>query len=307
VTHAFDPFSGVLAAALTPMKKDLGADHGAFARHCRWLLANGCDGLGILGTTGEANSFGLGERIEILDRLAEAGLPAAKLMPGTGACALPEAVELTRRAVADGVGGVLMLPPFYYKNVSDDGLFAYYAEVIERVGDARLRVYLYHFPQMSGVPITYELIERLLKRYPAVVRGMKDSSGVLDNMTGAAKLFPGFAVFAGADHLLLPLLKSGGAGCITACANVASGLAQEVYAKFLKGAGFEAPEGTLTAVRKAISNYPLTAALKEIMARHTGDAGWTNLRPPLVRLGKGHADALFRALDEIGLALPMAA
>lgn len=307
MTEPFTPFAGVFAAALTPMKKDLSPDHAAFAGHCRWLLGNGCDGLGILGTTGEANSFGLGERTEILERLAEAGVPGRKLMPGTGACALPEAIQLTRRAVENGAGGVLMLPPFYYKNVSDEGLFAFFAEVIERVGDRRLKVYLYHFPQMSGVPITFKLIETLLKRYPDVVRGMKDSSGVLDNMTGAARLFPGFAVFSGADHLLLPLLKAGGAGCITACANVASRLAQQVYAKFRAGAGFEAPNETLTAVRVAISNYPLSAALKEIMARHSGDSGWTNIRPPLMRLGQENAAKLFAALDEIGLALPLAA
>ena len=198
-----------------------------------------------------------------------------------------------------------MLPPFYYKNVSDDGLFAAYSEVIERVGDERLRVYLYHFPQMSAVPIGQALIERLLERYPGTVAGMKDSSGKLDNMTGIARALPGFAVFSGWDDLLLPLLEAGGAGCITAVGNVASALAAEVYAGWRDG-GAQAPHGRLEAVRTVIAAYPLSAALKEIMARHTGDDAWRNVRPPLVRLDDAQAAALMEALDGTGFTLPPA-
>ena len=132
---------GVFAAVLTPLDAALAPDHAALARHCRWLLANGCDGLAVLGTTGEANAFSVDERLAILEGLAEAGIPAGALLPGTGCCAVPDTVALTRRALELGAAGVLMLPPFYYKKVSDDGLFAAYSEVIERVGDARLRVY----------------------------------------------------------------------------------------------------------------------------------------------------------------------
>ena len=148
----------------------------------------------------KANSLSVDERIALLERLVSDGIPAQVLLPGTGCCAVPDTVRLTERAVQLGVAGVLMLPPFYYKNVSDDGLFGAFAEVIERVGDGRLRVYLYHFPQMTGVPFTPALIERLLARYPETIAGMKDSSGDLANMTGAAARFPGFDVFCGSDE-----------------------------------------------------------------------------------------------------------
>ena len=182
--------SGVLAAVLTPLNADLSPDLDRLLRHCRWLIDNGCDGLAVLGTTGEANSFSVDERIAILDGLAEAGIPGDRLLPGTGCCALTDSVSLTRRAVELGAAGVLMLPPFYYKDVSDAGLFATFAEIIERVGDSRLRIYLYHFPRMSAVPFSHALIEDLLKRYPDTVAGMKDSSGDLANMAGAARAFP---------------------------------------------------------------------------------------------------------------------
>lgn len=296
--------SGVYAAALTPVTADMDPDIGLMAAHCRWLLDHGCDGLAILGTTGEANSFGLKERIGILNGLAEAGIPGDTLMPGTGACALPDAIALTRVALDNGAGGVLMLPPFYYKNPSDDGLFAAYSEVIQKIGDARLRLCLYHFPQMSGVPIPFSLIERLLKAYPATVVGMKDSSGDLGNMIGAARNFPGFAVFSGSDELMLPLLNAGGAGCITACANVGSGLAGQVYQGWKDGDDVQAVHETLTALRGAIVKFPLSTALKTLMARHSGNDGWRNIRPPLMRLNDADRDTLFVTFDAIGYQIP---
>ncbi len=300
-------FKGVYAAALTPLTDNLEPDIGLMAAHCRWLLDNGCDGLAILGTTGEANSFGLKERIGILDGLAEAGIPGEALIPGTGACALPDAIALTKVAMNNGAAGVLMLPPFYYKNPSDDGLFAAYSEVIQQIGDDKLKICLYHFPQMSGVPIPYSLIERLLKEYPGTIAGMKDSSGDADNMIGAAKNFPGFAVFAGSDELLLPLIEAGGAGCITACANVGSRLAGEVYNGWVNGEDVSATHETLTAVRNTIMKFPLSTALKTLMARHSGNGGWLNIRPPLMRMADADRDTLFETFDAIGFEVPLAA
>lgn len=297
-------FSGVYAAVLTP-QTDAGApDIDLMASHCRWLLDNGCDGLAVLGTTGEANSFSVDERIAILDGLAEAGIPGETLMPGTGACAMPDAVAVTRAALKNGASGVLMLPPFYYKNPSDDGLFAAYSEIIQAIGDDRLKVCLYHFPQMSAVPISYALIERLLKEYPDTVVGMKDSSGDADNMIGAAQNFPGFAVFAGSDELLLPLIEAGGAGCITACANVGAKLAGEVYQGWKNGDDVQATHETLTAVRDAIMAFPLSAGLKMLMARHSGNDGWLNIRPPLMRMSAADRDTLTRDFDAIGYSIP---
>jgi 4-hydroxy-tetrahydrodipicolinate synthase len=302
LTAAAPIAGGVFAAVLTPLQDGLSPDHRAFARHCRWLLANGCDGLAVLGTTGEANSFSLAERLRMLEGLIEAGIPGRALLPGTGCCALAETIELSRRAVRLGAQGVVMLPPFYYKNVTDDGLFAAYSEVIEKVGDDALKVYLYHFPRMSGVPISLALIERLLARYPATVAGIKDSSGDIGNMTACLRAFPGFAVFSGADDLLLPLLEAGGAGCITAVCNVASRLAAKVYSGW-RNATINETNAQLVALRGIFTAYPLIAALKEVMARHGGQREWRNIRPPLAALGKAQAQALLKAVEATGFSL----
>ncbi len=292
--------NGVFAAVLTPFNEGLGPDHEGLVAHCRGLLVRGCDGLAVLGTTGEANSLDLEERLGILDALADAGIPGRTLMPGTGCCALPDTVALTRRALDAGAAGVLMLPPFYYKSVSDDGLFAAYSEVIERVGDTRLRVYLYHFPQMSAVPLSLDLIERLLTRYPDAIAGIKDSSGDLANMAAMVRAFPGLRVFSGADDLFLPLLNQGGAGCITALNNVASDISAKTLAAWRRGEAEKAEAGheKLSALRRIVTSFPQIAALKEIMARRDKDNGWRTVRPPLVRLGAKQAEGLARALED---------
>lgn len=295
-----------MAAVLTPLDSSLSPDRTALARHCRWLLDNGCNGLAVLGTTGEANSFSVDERIDLLDHLIEDGIPGNMLLPGTGCCAVPDTVRLTRKAVELGAAGVLMLPPFYYKNVSDDGVFAAYAEVIEQIGDPRLKVYLYHFPKMSGVPLGPILIDRLLKQYPDTVVGMKDSSGSFGNMVHNTRTFPGFAVISGSDEYLLPLLKQGGAGCITAVCNVAVALAAEVYAAWGRG-DLEAAERTqarLTLVRRAVSAYPLTAALKDVIASHGGGDQWRTVRPPLTHLSAEESSDVLMALDLLGFEPP---
>lgn len=304
MTLPSDRFTGVLAAALTPQTKDLIPDEKLMAAHCQWLLANGCDGLAILGTTGEANSFCLKERIRVIEGLVEAGVPGDKLMPGTGSCALTDTVNLTKVALNVGARGVLMLPPFYYKNPSDDGLFAFYSNVIQQVGDDRLKIYLYHFPQMSATPISYNLIEMLLKAYPETVVGMKDSSGNFDNMAGAAKNFPGFCVLTGGDDTLLGLLEHGGGGCITACANVASTLAAEVYHGFHAGKDVSAANAKLLNVRDAVAKFPYSAGLKTLMARHSGDDRWLNLRPPLQNLSDEQTDALCAGFDATDYQMP---
>ncbi len=297
--------AGVLAAVLTPIREDLSPDLPAFVAHCRSLLDGGCDGLAVLGTTSEANSFSVDERLALLDALGEAGVPGARLIPGTGCCAIPDTVRLTRRAVELGAAGVLVLPPFYYKGVSEDGLYAAYAETIERVGDAALRVYLYHIPQNTGVPITPGLIERLLKSYPATVVGMKDSAGKLDNMVATCRAFPGFRVFSGSDAFLLDLLRAGGAGCITAGNNIAAARAAKVYAGW-QGPDADALQADYVAIRRVLDQFPLVEALKEAMAILTGRAGWRRLRPPLMPLSPDQARRLAAGLAAVGLA-PVAA
>ena len=203
-----DRIRGVLSPVVTPFDADLKPDAARLVRQCQWLLANDV-GLAVFGTNSEANSLSTREKVELLDALAQAGIPGARMMPGTGCCALSDSVELSRKAVEVGAGGVLMLPPFYYKGVSDEGLFRNYAELIERVGDDRLRVYLYHIPQVSNVPITLTLIERLLKEFPGIIAGVKDSSGNWDNTKAMLDDFQpqGFDVFPGSETFLLAALR----------------------------------------------------------------------------------------------------
>lgn len=298
---------GVYAAVLTPLDDDLAPDCARLIEHGRWLLDNGCNGLAVLGTTGEANSFSVDERLKILDAVDEAGFTGAELIPGTGCCALPDSVRLTRRALELGAAGVLMLPPFYIKNVSDDGLFASYAEIIERVGDRRLRVYLYHFPQMSAVPLSFDLIARLLTAYPKTVAGIKDSSGDLGNMTAMAREFPGLRVFSGTERFLAPVLKAGGVGCISAGANVLSAATGRLY-DLWRGDTDEAEidriQEEVTRLRLMLEGFPMIAAMKAMLARHTGHHGWAKVRPPLVKLAPFDVSKLFKTVDQAGLVLP---
>ena len=207
---SYGRIQGVLSPVVTPFRSDLSPDAERFVRHCRWLLSQNV-GLAAFGTNSEANSLSADERVELLDHLVAAGLDTARMMPGTGCCALPETVRLTAHAMKVGCAGVLMLPPFYYKGVSDDGLFRSFAEVIERVGDRRLRVYLYHIPPVAQVPITLGLIERLLKAYPDNVAGIKDSSGDWANTKAVLDAFApsGFDVFPGSETFLLAAMRAG--------------------------------------------------------------------------------------------------
>jgi 4-hydroxy-tetrahydrodipicolinate synthase len=301
-------FGGVNAAVLTPMRADYSVDLDRMAAHCRWLLANGCNNLGVLGTTGEANSVGISERIEILQGLVSRGIPAARMMPGTGTPALTDTVLLTKQALDVGCRGALLLPPFYYKNPTEDGLFAYFSDVINRVGPG-IKYYLYNFPQQSAVPFSVDLIGRLLKAFPGVLKGVKDSSGNFDNGRAYVENFAkdGFEVYAGDDTLLRPLLQLGSAGCITAAANVNSPIAAQVYANWNSDLGAQMHE-TLSATRKAIVASPAAIpALKALMARHTGDAAWLNMRPPHLKLTGEQQARLFAAFDACGVQLAKAA
>ena len=289
---------GVYAASLTPQHENFRVDHAALAEHCRWLLDNGCDGIVLLGTTGEANSFEVVERMDLLDAVLEAGIPAHRLLVGTGCCAVPDTVTLTRHAASCGVGGVLMLPPFYYKNIHDEGVFAAFDQVIQQTGEADLRLYLYHFPQMSAVPFTHELVERLLKAYPDTVAGMKDSSGDWMHMKSMVETFPVMRIFAGTERYLLDILEAGGAGCITATTNVTCLLAGAVFACW-QSEDARPLQHRLTEIRATIEAYPAVPALKRIVAEQTGRPDWLNLRPPLVSLGDDDADALLDTLRQL--------
>jgi 4-hydroxy-tetrahydrodipicolinate synthase len=284
---------GVFAAVLTPMRDDLSVDRAAYAAHCRRLLDEGCHGLGIFGTTGEANSLSVAERVDAWEGLVADGIPAGVLLPGTGACALPDAVTLAREALAVGAPGVLALPPFYYKGVSDDGLFRFFAELIERVGDDRLRLFLYHIPPMAQVGFTPELIGRLLEAYPGVVAGTKDSAGDAVRIERLCREFPQLTVFAGTERFLLDTLRWGGDGCISATCNVTAAQSRKVYDLWAAGDdAAEAEQASLTETRSFLEGFPPIPALKAIMRARTGDDVWANLRPPLDALDEERARAV---------------
>jgi 4-hydroxy-tetrahydrodipicolinate synthase len=300
-------YGGVNAAVLTPMDADLSVDLDRMAAHCRWLLANGCNGLGVLGTTGEANSLGLQERMNVLEGLIAHGIPAARMMPGTGVANITDTVLLTKHAEQVGCPGALLLPPFYYKNPSDDGLLAYFNEVIQRVG-GRIAFYLYNFPQQSAVPFSVSFLDRLRSANPGKVRGIKDSSGSYENGLSYVEAFArdGFEVYAGDDTLLKPLLEKGSAGCITAASNVNCSVGAQVYAGWNTPAGAAAHE-VLAATRKAVISVPLISGLKALVARNTGDARWETIRPPHLPLSEAQKTAFFRAFDACGITLAKAA
>jgi 4-hydroxy-tetrahydrodipicolinate synthase len=297
-------FKGVLSPVVTPFKADLSPDPERFVRQCRWLLSQDV-GLAVFGTNSEANSLATEEKLELLDRLVAGGIDPLRLMPGTGCCALTDSVRLTAHAMKLGAGGVLMLPPFYYKGVSDDGLFRSFAEVIERVGDRRLRLYVYHIPPVSQVPITLGLIERLLKAYPDVVAGVKDSSGDWKNTQAMLDAFApgGFDVFAGSETFLLANMRAGGAGCISATANVNPAAIARLYREW-QNPDADAQQARLDEIRGIMQRYPMIPALKAVIARYGGDAAWVTVRPPLVALTAEQRAALAAELGRAAFTMP---
>lgn len=301
-THARIP--GVFSPVLTPFDETYRPALGRYVKHCRWLREQAV-GLAIFGTNSEANSLSVSEKHSLLDALLEAGVEPAALMPGTGACALPDAIDLTRHAVRSGSMGVLVLPPFYYKGVSDEGLFRYYAELIEGVGDDALRMYLYHIPPVSQVPLSLDLIERLLGRYPGIVAGVKDSGGDWNNTAAMIERFAprGFQVYAGSEAFLLQTLRAGGAGCITATGNVNPGPIVALQQRWQE-ADADARQAGLNATRNVFQQFPMIPAMKAAIAWKSGDPAWATVRPPLVELNAAQTAALKTALDDNGFDMP---
>jgi len=302
--NATAPMSGVFAPVITPFQSDLSPDAGRLIRHCRWLLANDV-GLAVFGTNSEGNSLSVDERIVLLDSLVDAGLDPARMMPGTGCAAFTDTVRLTAHAVKLGCGGVLMLPPFFYKNVSDEGLFRTYSEIIQRVGDARLRIFLYHIPQFSMVPISVGVTERLLVAYPAQVAGMKDSSGDWSNTAAFLDAFAadGFQVFPAAEAMLLRGLPLRAAGCISATANVNPGPIADMYRTW-REPGADAKQATLDTIRAIFARFPMIPGLKAAVAHWSKDPVWRNVRPPLTPIESKVEQELLAALDAQGFDMP---
>src|SRR6202171_3855967 len=295
---------GVLSPVVTPFKSDYSPDAPRFVRHCRWLISNNV-GLAVFGTNSEGNSLSVEERMTLLENLVEAGIDPARMMPGTGCCALSDSVRLSSHAVKLGCAGVLMLPPFYYKGVSDEGLYRNFAEIIEQVGDARLRIYLYQIPPVSQVAIGVALIERLLKNYPRNIAGIKDTSGDWSYTKTVLDAFAktGFDVFAGTETILLATMRGGGAGCISATANVNPAPVHRLFDTW-NGADADAQQENLNAIRSTFQKYPMIPALKQAIAHWSNDPGWAKVRPPLVEFTEGQKQAFVADLKGRGFHMP---
>lgn len=290
---------GALSPVLTPFNADLSPSVPRFVEHCRALLAQDV-GLAIFGTNSEATSMTVKEKRGLLDALLAEDAPAARLMPGVGACAAPDVIEMTQHAVGAGCAGVLMLPPFYYKSVSEEGLFRAFANIIDTVNDDRLRIYLYHIPPVTQVGISLQLIERLLRSFPTIVAGIKDSSGDWDNTAAMLRHFRGadFDVFAGSETILLDTMRNGGAGVISATANVNPAAISRLCAQW-NHPDADAKQIALNEVRAAFAQFPLIAAMKTAMASGLDDPSWTTMRPPLIELNTSQHKALVRQLEQL--------
>lgn len=305
-TPSPDAIKGVFAAALTFVDQDFAPDADACITHCRWLLDNGCDGIGLLGTTGEAPSFSVAQRRGLLDAVLGAGIPPERIIVGTGATALADAVELTAHAAGAGVAGCLVVPPFYFKGPTDEGVYASFAALIDQAGGGGFNLFLYHFPQMSAVPISHEVIAKLLGAFPGIVAGLKDSSGDLDNMLALIGKFPGMRIFSGTERYLLPVLEAGGAGCITAGGNVTSADIGRLYCQWREhGSGPEAKalQDRVIDLRQRLEGFPMVAAMKSLLARHRGVPGLARTAPPLCPLDPADAQTFADRMEEGGLVL----
>jgi 4-hydroxy-tetrahydrodipicolinate synthase len=293
--------AGLWPPVATPFAADGSIDYRRLIHHSRTLLAEGAHGLAILGTTSEANSLTLDERRRAIDAHLEAGIAPGRLLPGTGASAIDDAAVLTRHAGEAGAAGALMLPPFFYKKVSDDGLFAFVARVIERAGPNVPPILLYHIPPIAGLGWSLPLIGRLIEAFPGVVVGLKDSSGDYAHTKSVIDAFPGFRVFPAAEINLMRSMADGAAGCISATANINVKAMRTLYDR-RNESGAEETQAQVDQVRLAVEKHPLIPAVKAVIAARYRDPAWSAVRPPLLPLDLKSRGAL--AADPALQALP---
>jgi 4-hydroxy-tetrahydrodipicolinate synthase len=289
----------VISPNLTPFNADYSVDTPLYVEHAKRLLSGGCTALAPFGTTGEANSLGLAERMKLLEAMVAGGVPASRIIPGTGLCALPDTVILSKHAMELGVAGVMTLPPFYYKDVPDDGLFAYFARLIENVGRNDLRIYLYHIPPVAKVGLSIALVQRLAREFPGIVAGIKDSGGDWDNTAALLSQVGDFIVFPGSELQLRRALKAGAAGCITATANVNAGTIRRL------ADNRDAPrapelEAVVDKYRKTIQPHGPIPAMKALLAHRDKHEGWARVRAPLLAMDPAKVVPLVGELAAIG-------
>jgi 4-hydroxy-tetrahydrodipicolinate synthase len=295
------PIKGVYCAAATPVDENLNPDLVRLADHAKRLIADGCHGVAMLGSTGEANSFSLTERKAMLEAVVNSGVAGEKLLPGTGVPSFPETIELTKHALSVGVRTVVMLPPFYYKGVTNQGLIDSYSRVIDGIGDNRLQVILYHIPPIAQIAIPAEVISALLEKFPGTFVGVKDSGGDIEHMKMLVNTFPNLSILAGADPFMLPLLKEGGAGCITATSNIVGAQLRTVFDNFDQpefADAVEAAQARIVSLRNLSNSYVQIPTIKTMVAHKYGkDEAWCRTRPPFVALDAAARKAVFAQLD----------
>ena len=294
------PLHGLWCATLSPLDTRGGFDAGRMVAHVERLLASGVDGIAPFGTTGEGQSFSVAERRGGLDALLAAGVAPQRILAATGAAALPDAIELTRHAVAAGCAGALALPPFFFKEVSDDGLLAAYARLIDGVGDARLKLVLYHIPQVSGVAVPVAVVARLASAYPGVVVGVKDSGADFDHSRALLGVTPRLSIFVGHEPHVPELRKLGGAGTICGLANLYPRLMRRLYDRALDPAPGEEP-ALIERLLAALAPFPIFGAMRALQAGLTGDTAWATPRPPLLALTPEQARKLRDAVAAAGI------
>ncbi|OIM97307.1 dihydrodipicolinate synthase family protein [Polynucleobacter sp. QLW-P1DATA-2] len=294
----------VLSPVLTPFMADGNPDAQKLLKQCKWLESNGV-GQAIFGTNSEANSMSAPQKMSTLTALIEGGLNPAHMMPGTGASSIDATVNMTRHAVNHQCAGVLMLPPFYYKDVSDDGLFAYFSEVIQKVGSSTLQVYMYNIPPVTKISFSLSLLERLTKEYPNTIVGMKDSSGDWAYTESVIKLLApsGFRVYAGSEVFLMRALRAGGVGCISATANVNPKAIADLAAHW-KDANADELQAGLDQVRGIFAKYQMIAGMKTAVAHYSKDPEWLRVRPPLMQLNADQQAQLLSELKQINFSMP---
>jgi 4-hydroxy-tetrahydrodipicolinate synthase len=294
----------VLSPVLTPFTADGSPDAAKLLKQCKWLEANGV-GQAIFGTNSEANSISAPQKMSTLTALIEGGLNPEHMMPGTGATSIDATVNMTRHAVNHKCAGVLMLPPFYYKDVSDDGLFAYFSEVIQKIGSAALQIYIYNIPPVTKINLSLSLLERLTKEYPKTVVGMKDSSGDWAYTESVIKLLApsGFRVYAGSEIFLMRALRAGGVGCISATANVNPKAIADLASHWRESNADERQAG-LDKVRAVFAKYQMIAGMKTAVAHYSKDPDWLRVRPPLMQLSAEQQAQLLSELQQINFSMP---
>ena len=294
--------SGTFCAALTPINKDFSINHEVYFEHCKRMLLHGSDGIAIFGSTGEANLLSLDSKMEAMQSLVDRGFNPSKLLPGTGMSSMNESIKLSNLAVKLQMAGALILPSYYYNNPADQGVIDYYTNIIESVNDEKFKILLYHIPQISGVPIKQNIIEALVKKYPDNIVGIKDSSNDLENMINTIKNFPDFCVFSGSDSLALPVMQGGGAGAITATANISVKLLSFIV-KFAKNSDrsqeLKKAHILQDSIRKIVFSQEQISFMKAIMRINTKDSIWENIMPPLVSLNDFNNNNNIKKIQEL--------